>query len=54
MSAGLLVLHRQHADDDWTAAALTIQDTLSLPEIGIEIPVAEFYEDMDFTGTLAE
>jgi Uma2 family endonuclease len=54
MSAGLLVLHRQHAKDDWTAAALTIEDTLSLPEIGIEIPVAEFYEDMDFTDTLVE
>jgi Uma2 family endonuclease len=53
-SAGLLVLHRQNANDAWTAAALTIDDTLSLPEIGIEIPVAEFYEDVDFTAPLAE
>jgi Uma2 family endonuclease len=53
-SAGLLVLHRQNAGDTWAAAALTIDDTLSLPEIGIEIPVAEFYEDVDFAGALAE
>jgi Uma2 family endonuclease len=53
-SAGLLVLHRQNADDAWTATALTTDDTLSLPEIGIEIPVTEFYEDVDFTATLAE
>ena len=53
-SAGLLVLHRQHADEAWTAKALTGDETLDLPEIGIEIPVAELYEDVDFTGTAAE
>jgi Uma2 family endonuclease len=53
-SAGLLVMHRQKPHDPWTAAALTIDDTLSLPEIGIEIPVAEFYEDVDFIDGLAE
>jgi Uma2 family endonuclease len=53
-SAGLLVLHRQHADHAWTAKALTSDETLDLPEIGIAIPVAEFYEDVDFTGTMAE
>jgi hypothetical protein len=53
-SAGLLVMHRQKPDDPWTAAALTIGDTLSLPEIGIEIPVFEFYEDVDFADMLAE
>jgi len=53
-SAGLLVLHRQHADEAWTATALTGDETLDLPEIGIEIPVAELYEDVDFTGTAAE
>jgi len=50
-SAGLLVLHRQHGDDAWTAVALTIDETLSLPEIGIEIPVTEFYEDVEFEET---
>jgi Uma2 family endonuclease len=53
-SPGLLVLHRQNADDAWTAVALTIGDTLSLPEIGSEIPVTEFYEDVDFIDPLAE
>ena len=48
--AGLLVLHRQRADDPWTAQALTGDDVLDLPEIGSQIPVAEFYEDVDFTG----
>jgi hypothetical protein len=48
------VLHPQNPDDAWTVAALTIEDTLSLPEIGIEIPVTEFYEDVDFIDTLAE
>jgi Uma2 family endonuclease len=53
-SAGLLVLHRQNSTDAWTVSALTIEDTLSLPEVGIEIPVAEFYEDVEFIDTLAE
>jgi Uma2 family endonuclease len=52
--AGLLVLHRQNANDDWSAAALTLDDTLHLPEIGIEVPVAEFYEDVEFNPALAE
>lgn len=50
---GLLVLHRQHGDAAWTTQALTGEDTLSLPEIGIEIPVMEFYEDVDFDDTAA-
>jgi Uma2 family endonuclease len=45
---GLLVLHRQRGEDAWTTLALTNDDTLNLPEIGVEIPVAEFYEDVDF------
>jgi Uma2 family endonuclease len=53
-SAGLLVLHRENPGDAWTAGVLTIEDTLSLPEIGIEIPVTEFYEDVEFVDTLAE
>lgn len=49
MSAGLLVLYRQHAGEGWAATALTIEDTLGLPDIGTDIPDTEFYEDMDFT-----
>jgi Uma2 family endonuclease len=50
-SAGLLVLHRQHPHDPWTAVALTGEDTLDLPEVGFTIPLAEFYEDVDFVTT---
>jgi Uma2 family endonuclease len=47
-SAGVTVFSRRGDDQDWTAKALTGEDVLQLPEIGIEIPVAEFYEDVDF------
>jgi Uma2 family endonuclease len=50
---GLLVLYREHGNDAWTALTLTSDDTLSLPEIGVEIPVAEFYEDVEFEDTAA-
>jgi Uma2 family endonuclease len=46
-NAGLTVFTRRRQDEDWTARALTIEDTVQLSEIGIEIPVAEFYEDVD-------
>ena len=39
---------RAGADEDWIATALTAEDTLGLPEIGIEIPVAEFYGNVEF------
>ncbi len=52
--AGLLVLHRQQAEAAWTALTLTGDDTLDLPEIGITVPVAEFYEDVDLTSTAGE
>jgi Uma2 family endonuclease len=47
-SAGLLVLYRAGGEDPWTAMALTALDTLFLPEIGIEIPVTEIYDAVDF------
>ena len=46
-SIGLTVFARSTGDEDWRATALTAEDTLQIPEIGIEIPVAEFYEDVD-------
>jgi len=49
-SAGLQVFERATADEPWKALALTGDDTLHMPELGIEIPVAEFYEDVDFGG----
>ena len=47
-SIGLTVLERQTADQKWTATTLMAEDTMLLPEIGIEIPVAELYEGVDF------
>jgi Uma2 family endonuclease len=45
---GLTVFSRGREGQDWTAKALTGEDLLPLPEIGIEIPVAELYQDVDF------
>jgi Uma2 family endonuclease len=47
-SVGLMVLEREKAADPWTTTASTNEDILSMPEIGIHIPVAEFYEDITF------
>jgi Uma2 family endonuclease len=49
-SSGLLLLHRHKGDAAFTAQSLTIDDILVLPEIGIEIPVSEIYEDIDFAS----
>jgi Uma2 family endonuclease len=46
-SMGLTVLSRAEGVHEWTATALTADDTLPMPEIGIEIPVAELYEGTD-------
>lgn len=53
-SAALTVLSRPAADQDWTAAVLTGEDVLHLPEVGIEVPVAELYEDVDLAEDGAE
>ncbi len=47
---GLTVFSRDHGDRDWTATALTADDTLHLPELNTEIPVTEFYQDIEFPG----
>jgi Uma2 family endonuclease len=46
-SVGLVVHSRLNGDDPWIATALTNGDILHMPEIGIEIPIAEFYEGTD-------
>jgi Uma2 family endonuclease len=53
VSKGLLVLHRRHGSAAFTALALTEDDTLDLPEVGITVPVAELYEDVDFAEAVA-
>ena len=45
-STGLLVMFHTDADTDWTATALPVED---MPEIGISMPVAEFYDGLDLT-----
>lgn len=52
-ASGLLVLHRQEGDTAFTALPLTGDDVLLLPEIGVQMPVAEFYEDVDFADAAA-
>ena len=44
----LTVFEREGPDVAWRTAALSEEDILRLPEIGIEIPVSEFYEDITF------
>jgi Uma2 family endonuclease len=45
---GLTVMERSAPDQVWQTTVLTNDDTLRMPEIGIEIPVAEIYEGIDF------
>lgn len=49
-SSGLLVLYRANGGDPWTAQALNADTVLALPEIGIELDIAEFYQDVDFSS----
>jgi Uma2 family endonuclease len=46
-SVGLAVHARLKGEDPWIATAVTDGDVLRMPEIGIEIPIAEFYEGTD-------
>ena len=45
---------RAEGEADWTTTALTGDQTLILPEIGIEIPVAEFFAGTEFAGVGGE
>jgi Uma2 family endonuclease len=46
-SVGLTVMSRATADESWRVTVLTKDDVLQLPEIGVEIPVGSFYEDVE-------
>ena len=50
-SVGLTVLERQCGGQKWTVTTLMADDILPLPEIGIEIPVAELYLGVDFPSS---
>jgi Uma2 family endonuclease len=47
-SIGLTVMERSTPDQAWQTTVLTNDDTLHMPEIGIEIPVAEIYDGVTF------
>ncbi|GLR66928.1 hypothetical protein GCM10010909_16080 [Acidocella aquatica] len=47
-SVGLTVFERGEADEIWRTTVLTAEDVLRMPEIGIEIPVTDIYEDITF------
>ena len=49
-TTGIALMNLEHSTPDrpWQARALLEGDILRLPEIGIEIPVAEFYDEMTF------
>ena len=51
LSAALTVFSRTDGTADWTAIALTADDSLDMPEIGMSVPVTEFYEGLDLPGT---
>jgi Uma2 family endonuclease len=50
-SAGINVFERKAAGDPWNATTLTADKTLAMLELGIEIPVAEFYVGTELEGT---
>lgn len=41
-------MERTEPYEAWRTTVLTGTDILRMPEIGIEIPLAEFYEDITF------
>ena len=46
-AAALTVLERDERGTAWQARALARGESLAMPEIAIEVPVSEFYEDVD-------
>jgi Uma2 family endonuclease len=52
-SVGLTVLERNRPDEAWRASTLTTGEILGMPEIDIEVPIAEFYENVSFAEEAA-
>ena len=53
-SIGLTVHERQAAGQKWTVTTVMADDLLPLSEIGVEIPVAEIYENVDLAPSGSE
>jgi Uma2 family endonuclease len=49
---GLQVLHRQQSDAPWMVQTLTADGVLALPEVGVELPVSELCEGVEFDDIL--
>ena len=47
---GLTVMERDAPDEAWRVTTVTNDDILRMPEIGIEMPVGEFYTGVSFPG----
>ena len=47
-SIGVSVFTRR--DSDWIATALTEGDTLQMPAIDVEVPIDEFYADLNYSS----
>jgi Uma2 family endonuclease len=45
-----LTVHARQNDEPWVTTVLGEGDVLSLPEVGLEIPVAAIYDDVVFDG----
>jgi Uma2 family endonuclease len=52
-SIGLTVLERRSGGEKWTVTTLMADETLVLPEVGIEIPIGELYEGVEFAAAEA-
>ena len=48
---GLTVMERSTPEEVWRVIILTNGDILHMPEVGIEIPVSDFYEGIEFDST---
>ena len=46
---GLTVMERDAPEQVWQTTVLTAEDTLRMQDIGIEIPVSEIYEGIEFS-----
>ena len=50
-SVGAAMHYRQTTDNEWAVTPLVAGETLVLPEIGIEVPLTEFYVDTSLPET---
>jgi hypothetical protein len=45
-----MVMERAAGGEPWTTSALTADDLLRIPEVGIEVPVTAFYEGVEIAA----